>query len=50
MKTEMQLVETAVKSAMEDKSQRLFQIESRLSQLLDGAKGHDEIKKNAPHV
>ncbi len=50
MKTETKLIKTVVKSAMEMEveSKRLFQMESRLSQLLDGAKGHDEIKKMLP--
>jgi len=49
MKTEMQLVEIAVNSVSEDKSQRLHQLETKLEILLDGATSHDEIRKILPN-
>jgi hypothetical protein len=49
MKTEMQLVKSAVKSASEDKSQQLHQLETKLEILLDGATSHDEIRKILPN-
>jgi hypothetical protein len=48
MKTEMQLIGTAVKSATKDKSQRLGQMEAKLETLLDGASSHPEIKEAMP--
>ncbi len=48
MKTEMQLANAAIKSALEDKSQRLGQMESKLLFILDEAESHEEIKKAMP--
>ncbi len=48
MKTEMQLIETAVESETKDKAGRLNQIESQLETLLDGASSHPEIREAMP--
>jgi hypothetical protein len=48
MKTEMQLVENAVKSETKDKAGRLNQIEAQLETLLDGATSHPEIREAMP--
>jgi hypothetical protein len=48
MKTEMQLVKSAVESATKDKAGRLNQLEAQLETLLDGAGNHDEIREVMP--
>ena len=45
MKTETQLVKSAVESETKDKAGRLNQIEARLESLLDGATSHPEIRE-----
>lgn len=48
MKTEMQLANAAIKSALKDKAGRLGQAESKLLFILDGATSHPEIEKAMP--
>lgn len=48
MKTEIKLVEMAVKSATQDKAGRLNQIQAKLETLLDGASSHPEIREAMP--
>ena len=48
VQTETKLVETAVESAAKDKSQRLYQMEAKLSVLLNEAETMDEVKKAMP--
>ncbi len=48
MKTEMQLVKSAVESEMKDKAGRINQLEAQLETLLDGAGNHDEIREAMP--
>ena len=49
MKTEMQLIETAIQSSDKNESQRLYQLETKLELLLEGATTHDEIRKMLPN-
>lgn len=46
--SETQIVGTIIKFSVKNKSQRAHLIESQLLHLLDGAEGHDEIKKALP--
>ncbi len=48
IKTERQLVKSAIKSATEDKAGRLHQLEAKLETLLDGADNHLEIREAMP--